>query len=236
VWGRNTLREALTAAHAFDSGAEGIDYIVASHVIEHVPDLVSWLREVKSALSSGGTLRLAVPDRRFTFDYLRRTSTLTEVLDAYVRKRRTPSGSCVLDFTLNMVTVDCAKAWRGEIVASDLVRTYSDESALGLAASAENTDTYHDVHCWVFTPQSFAVVMQALARCKLLEFACERLLPTAPDTFEFFVSMRPEADAEKVALSWAECVQTLANAAEGLSTRHGASLPTLDAGHGSAVV
>lgn len=212
VWGSNTLREALAAVSAFERAPKGIDYVVASHVVEHVPDIVSWLREVRGALSDGGTLRLAVPDRRYTFDYLRRTSTLTDVLDAFVRKRRTPSGSRVLDFALNMVQVDCGKAWRGELVASELVRGYSDESALGLAAAAETTDAYHDVHCWVFTPHSFAELMGQLARCKLLEFACDRLVATARDTFEFYVSMRPELDHEAVMRSWARVADTLTHA------------------------
>lgn len=215
VWGSNTLREALAAAHAFELAPTGIDYVVASHVVEHVPDFVSWLREVRSVLSDGGTLRLAVPDRRYTFDYLRRTSTLTDVLDAYVRKRRTPSGSRVLDFALNMVQVDCGKAWRGELVASELVRGYSDESALGLAAAAETTDAYHDVHCWVFTPHSFAELMGQLARCKLLEFACDWLVPTARDTFEFYVSMRPGSDHDAVIRSWTGIAETLRNATHG---------------------
>lgn len=212
VWGNRTLREALADAGAFGRAAEGIDYVIASHVIEHVPDLVSWLREVNRVLSASGSLRLAVPDRRYTFDYLRRTSTLADVIDAYVRKRRTPSGSRVLDFALNMVHVDCGKAWRGELVETDLVRGYSDESALGLAEAAESTGAYHDVHCWVFTPHSFATLMGQLARCKLLEFSCEWLVPTARDTFEFFVTMRPEPDHAKVMQSWVAVAGTLKQA------------------------
>ena len=221
VWGNNTLREALATAGAFKRTAEGIDYVVASHVIEHVPDLVSWLREVKGALSAGGTLRLAVPDRRYTFDYLRRTSTLAEVLDAYVRKRRKPSGSRVLDFALNMVHVDCGKAWRGDLVETELVRGYSDESALGLAEAAESTDAYHDVHCWVFTPHSFAGLMAQLARCKLLELSCEWLVPTARDTFEFFVSMRPEPDQGKVMQSWVAVANMLNPGGPGVAKTEG---------------
>lgn len=202
VWGRLTLRQALADASAFTHAAGGLDYVIASHVVEHVPDLVSWLAEVHAVLAAHGHLRLAVPDRRYTFDYLRRTSTLAEVLDAHVRQRRTPSASRVLDFALNMVHVDCGQAWRGVLVPSALVRGYSDEAAIALARSAEDTDAYHDVHCWVFTPHAFATLMAQLARCHLLAFACEWLVPTAPDTYEFFASLRPEADHARVVRSW----------------------------------
>ncbi len=47
------------------------DLLVASHVIEHVPDLITWLREIASVLKPTGQARLAIPDRRYTFDLLR---------------------------------------------------------------------------------------------------------------------------------------------------------------------
>jgi SAM-dependent methyltransferase len=209
VWGRLTLRQTLADAGAFAHAAGGLDYVIASHVVEHVPDLVTWLAEVHAVLAAHGHLRLAVPDRRYTFDLLRRTSTLTEALDAYVRRRRTPSGSRVLDFALNMVHVDCGQAWREALVLQELVRGYSDEAAIALARSAEDTDAYHDVHCWVFTPRSFALLMAQLGRCRLLGFACEWLVPTAPDTYEFFASLRPEADHARVARSWGEVADAL---------------------------
>ena len=64
VWGALSLQDCIGAVRK-------VDYVLASHVIEHVPDLVTWLAEIRSILRPDGTLRLAVPDRRFTFDYLR---------------------------------------------------------------------------------------------------------------------------------------------------------------------
>lgn len=69
VWGGATLRQAV--GHGFN-----VDYVVASHVIEHVPDLIGWLEELSSVLRDGGEVKLAVPDKRFTFDYLRREVSL----------------------------------------------------------------------------------------------------------------------------------------------------------------
>ena len=62
VWGGRTLRECLDAP---------VDYILASHVIEHVPDLIGWLLELREALKPGKVLGLAIPDRRHTFDIRR---------------------------------------------------------------------------------------------------------------------------------------------------------------------
>jgi len=49
-----------------------LDFVVASHVIEHVPDLVGWLSDIHAALRVGGVLALVIPDKRFTFDLHRR--------------------------------------------------------------------------------------------------------------------------------------------------------------------
>jgi hypothetical protein len=50
-----------------------------------------------------------------------------------------------------------------------------------------------------------------MARTGLLELACDRIVPTMPDTFEFFVAMRPAASAAEVEASWRQ-------AADGLPT------------------
>ncbi|MEX3900116.1 methyltransferase domain-containing protein [Paraburkholderia sp. BR10954] len=47
------------------------DYVIASHVIEHVLDLVGWVHSLLAALKHAGRIVLAVPDRRYTFDYVR---------------------------------------------------------------------------------------------------------------------------------------------------------------------
>lgn len=43
---------------------ERSDYIVACHVIEHIPNLIAWLNEINLLLDTRGRLFLAVPDKR----------------------------------------------------------------------------------------------------------------------------------------------------------------------------
>ena len=69
------LREAIPANLVFD-------YVIASHVIEHAPDMIGWLRQVAGVLRTGGILSLAVPDKRFTFDEGRELTTLDQLLTA----------------------------------------------------------------------------------------------------------------------------------------------------------
>lgn len=52
-------------------GGERFDWIVASHVIEHVPDIIGFLHSCARLLKDDGKLFLAIPDKRRTFDFVK---------------------------------------------------------------------------------------------------------------------------------------------------------------------
>lgn len=196
IWGEQSLKEAMNG--------QSVDYIVASHVIEHVPDLVTWLSELHSVLRPDGQVRLVVPDKRYTFDYLRQVSRLSDILTAYVEHARVPQPHEIFDFCLNKVTIDTAAAWRNDIDTAKLVRDFTFEGAMHLARDVIDNGTYHDVHCWVFTPFVFAQLCRELAKADLLKFACEYFIDTAYGELEFYVALRASRDKGEAVDSWAK--------------------------------
>jgi SAM-dependent methyltransferase len=60
-----------------------LDFIIASHVLEHLPSPLKALRSWYDALRSGGTLLLKVPDKRFTFDRNRERTPLQHLLEEF---------------------------------------------------------------------------------------------------------------------------------------------------------
>ena len=90
VWGDNRLQDLVGKDAPFD-------YIIASHVIEHVPDFIGWLKEVNAVLKAGGILSLVIQDKRFCFDYFRQQTTAADVLEAFLRKSRKPSPKQIYD-------------------------------------------------------------------------------------------------------------------------------------------
>ena len=194
IWGENTLADAVDHRK--------VDYVIASHVIEHVPDLITWLAELRSILKDTGEVRLMIPDRRFTFDYLREETRFADVVNSFLLRARVPQPHSVLDFLLNAVRLDCTAAWDGEIETSKLVKFQTFENAVKIARDVLDNGTYHDVHCWVFTPKSFGRLMAQMADVGLLDFACDRFHDTEKHTFEFFVSLRPSSDRRVIARSW----------------------------------
>jgi SAM-dependent methyltransferase len=207
VWGEKTLAEAVGPGKRFD-------YVLASHVIEHVPDLVAWLAEIHAVLKPGGSLRLAVPDKRFSFDYARDPSRLCDVLDAYLRRARAPLPRMILDHCLAARRVHPVAAWQGPLDISSLPPLNSPEKALAAARDAFERGTYHDVHCWVFTPASFASLMADLARMGLVAFSCRSLADTIRDTLEFFVIMTVSASTADMVAGWEQAAERLARADE----------------------
>jgi SAM-dependent methyltransferase len=148
-----------------------LDYVVASHVIEHVPDLVGWLAQIAAVLRPGGRLALVIPDKRFTFDYLREVSRLSDVVDAHVRGNRSPAPGQVFDYMAGTADVDVTTAWRGSLDPASLHRHQTPQQALEITRAAY-TGAFVDVHVWVFTPTSALRLFAELVGLGLLRFAC----------------------------------------------------------------
>ncbi len=164
-----------------------LDYVVASHVIEHVPDLIGWLHEMHDTLREGGSLLLAVPDKRFTFDACRRISPMEEIRLAYGERRRRPGLRCIMDYFANIVRADVAALWNDYSRVEEL--PLFPESFLGAAATDYAAGRYVDVHCWVFTPWSFLKTLGRIVRETGLCFDLGGFQTTSSHNLEFFVRL-----------------------------------------------
>jgi len=193
VWGRQSLFEAL--------GGKQVDYVIASHVVEHVPDLIGWFDELNAILQPEGQIRLVIPDKRFTFDLMRQESRLSDILAAYVAKARIPQTQAIIDHILNVRRdVHAGELWNGMKSLGSQAHTLAD--AISTAQDAIANGTYHDVHCWVFTPTSFARICGQLAESGLLQMACVNFFDTARNELEFQVHLQRCPDRKRAVESW----------------------------------
>ncbi len=216
VWGDSTLCQALQArAAAKPDTPTQVDYVIASHVVEHVPDLVGWLDEIHDVLKPTGQLRLAVPDRRFTFDCLREDARLSDVLAAHLAGARRPTPQAILDSQLNAASAaDTAKLWDGSLGAGATVPQFDWDYTVRVAREAID-GAYHDAHCWAVTPYSLADIFVALAEHDLLRLACAKFDDTAQGDCEFHLRMVPCDEASIVAESWRQVRQAARQTAPG---------------------
>jgi predicted SAM-dependent methyltransferase len=194
VWGENNLYDAV--------GGRLFDYVIASHVIEHVPDLISWLCELASILKKTGEVRVIIPDKRYTFDYMRQPTRLADVMLSYLKQARVPQPHSILDFALNASKKNPLRTLDELKNVEDQELHYTWQQAMGLALDAEVNRHYHDIHCWAFTPQSFASLMEKITSMGLIDFACEGYCSTAVNDIEFFVRLRRSGNPEYIRESW----------------------------------
>jgi predicted SAM-dependent methyltransferase len=181
VWAGQPLAEVL-------ADKTPLDYVVASHVIEHVPDLVGWLKDIHAVLKPGGRLLLIIPDKRFTFDIYRRLSSIEEVDDAFKEQRRIPGLRTIMDHFANAVSADTWALW-DDYKLADHLKYFHGPEFLNVAYEHFQQGKYIDIHCWVFTPWSFLELMGKVISGFGVNFELGHFLTTQDHDLEFYVQL-----------------------------------------------
>lgn len=180
IWQGQPLHELIGKTGCYD-------WIIASHVIAHVPNLISYLQQCAKLLKPEGILSLVIPDKRYCFDYFSSRSSTGNILDAFAEKRVRPSHGQVFDHIANASMRYGNIAWeldeRGG--ADELVHTFNEAQAHW--ARSLSTNDYIDVHCWRFTPASFRLVISDLLNLDLIGLEIKAEFETVG--CEFYVSL-----------------------------------------------
>jgi 16S rRNA A1518/A1519 N6-dimethyltransferase RsmA/KsgA/DIM1 with predicted DNA glycosylase/AP lyase activity len=67
---------------------EKFDYVIATHILEHIPELISFFQNIAGVMNQsgrGGVLCLTIPDKRYCFDHFRCSTSFSECYDVYIR-------------------------------------------------------------------------------------------------------------------------------------------------------
>jgi SAM-dependent methyltransferase len=169
--------------------AAPFDWAVASHVIEHVPDLIGWLTEIAEVITDGGRLVLMVPDRRFSFDVRRPQTTMGQILQAHTMADTVPSERAVFDHFRSYVDVPTPDLWAGASGHSyPLVFTL--DHAREMRDLAVGKGQYVDSHVWMFTPSVFVEQIIELGNLGLCDFVVDQVIPTRHNEVEFYASLQ----------------------------------------------
>lgn len=195
---------------------ERYDFIIASHVIEHTPDLVNYLRACERLLRPAGILSLVVPDERFCFDYFRFPTTTGEVLDAYLLKRTRHSPGAVFDHVALVTERNGKIAWDKTSIG-EVTLKHNIADAIYQYERAKSSREYIDIHNWRFTPSSFRLILRELRKLDLTSLVEKCFFETSG--CEFYVSLeKPPAplDETSAMLSDAERLSLIRDVREEL--------------------
>jgi hypothetical protein len=193
--------DLINVSGDFSSSLQGrlVDYIVASHVVEHVPNPIGWLQGLFDVLRPGGFVFLVVPDKRFTFDFQRPITTFGEMLESSFSNKRMPSLKDVFDHHSSAVMIDGGRVWNGLLGKDELIPLASNRDALQYAQEAHHDSKYHDVHVSIFTPASFFSIIECLIKSQMLLPEITGFRDTNINDIEFFVCLtKTESDDESV--------------------------------------
>lgn len=154
------------------------DYVILCHVLEHIPDVITMMRDLTELLVPGGTLFIALPDKRETCDITRSSTTLSKLVERQLEQQTTPSLSDITEFAL---------AW------DEGFRKQYEESMQDFFLGLRNHQLFGspDVHCNVWRDDEFLEQMGELIRggyLPQLEIVASR--PTEYPFNEFYVAFR----------------------------------------------
>lgn len=168
-------------------GEGRFDVVVASHVIEHTPDMLGFLLECQKTLTPAGRLVLVVPDRRRCFDFFRPASTTGSVLQAHFEGRTRHAPGSAFDFVANYASLEppSPDAPGGRFSLPNKV-----SAAMNACERFRDAAGYEDCHAWVYTPSSFRLIASDLAAIGMLELREEGFWGTP--IFEFVTILSRE--------------------------------------------
>lgn len=138
------------------------DWVIASHVVEHTPDLISFVNNCAEILKKEGVLSLAVPDARFCFDSLRPLTGISKIIDANVQKAKTHSVGTAVEYVSEICTRGGRFTWGYGKKLGRFELVNSQNSVIELMQKYSSKEEYSDYHAWCFTPHSFRLIINDL--------------------------------------------------------------------------
>ena len=173
-------------------GGERFDLVVASHVLEHVPDLIAFLNDIGDILTDSGELRVIFPDYRFCFDWSRQPTRMADILAAHIENRTRPTVADVYDYYALVhtggVKNDPEYQWHTAETKKIVADSYWHGVALKMADSAVNE--YVDVHVWRFDADSFVEYMNFLSSEGLISLGLVNVVRAEPNNFHISATFR----------------------------------------------
>ena len=197
------------------------ELLIASHLIEHLPDLLGFLISCERLMSHDGLIALAIPDRRYCFDCFRQNTMTGDVLEAHHERRSRHTLRTSWNQLAYCASNDGGIAWGPESPRNLALTTPFSGLAESYAVLAQdNVAGYQDFHAWTFTPASFSLLILELGCLGLIDWHIEQL--HGPERFEFFARLKRGASrfenesslqSERIRLlelQWAETAEQIA--------------------------
>lgn len=175
------------------ANVEKFDCVIASHVLEHMEDLIFALRDISTVLNRGGVFYIVYPDKRYCFDHFRTSASFRDAYNVF-RNGAIKNAPMVLDFYFSVISEnDPCTFWNKQEILKYLPRE-SFERAIEHYEEAMNGVKMDDVHYWPFTDMDFLKFLYDCTRAKLIPFRCVSFCPCLQNDQQFMVALQYDPD------------------------------------------
>jgi SAM-dependent methyltransferase len=166
------------------------DVLIASHVIEHLPDPIGFLKSASRLLHpERGVVVLAVPDKRWCFDCLKQVSSTGQFLAAHRMGAQRHGLATRFDHSAYIAFDNGRGGWgREPLPGLKLADTLDHAYAEFQAWSDDAGAPYVDCHAWHMTPASFELLILETGNIGLCDWHIASLSPRPG--VEFFAHLR----------------------------------------------
>lgn len=169
---------------------EKFDVAILSHVIEHIPDIIEFFRDVTNVLNKNGKLIIIYPDARYCFDHFRNGTTFIDAYDVFVNKEN--SSKRVFDFVYNVVHENDPYYFWHDTKRNDILPNNSFDTAVRAADRARKGELPDDTHFWPFSNYQLIKFLYDMDRAGLLDFDIDEFYPTPENHQECMLVLTPK--------------------------------------------
>ena len=169
---------------------EKFDYVIASHVMEHMEDIISAFLDISTILKPGGLLYLVYPDKRYCFDHFRTSASFRDAYNVFVNDP-SENASMVFDFYYSVIPENSPEVfWKKDDILTFLPTADFDNAVKKYKKVREKGEKIDDVHYWPFSDMDFLKFLYDCTRAKLLPFHCVAFHPCMENDQQFMVALQ----------------------------------------------
>lgn len=176
------------------------DIVAASHVIEHVVDLIEFLQDCSQLLKDDGKIKLIIPDKRYEFDYFKKESSIRNVINEHVYRKNSINHSlgAAVESMLSNVHIEGFNTYipnSAPIYKEDMMFLWNKIENNNIVAKINavidnyNETEYTNRHSWVFTPKSFEILIYQLNILGYTDLMIDEII-TVKNSIEFYVTLK----------------------------------------------
>lgn len=163
---------------------EKFDYAVLSHVIEHMPDILFFFKDLENILKEKGKVIIIYPDSRYCFDHYRNEVSFRDAYATYT-EGTFENSKLAFDFILNVVKENSSYFFWNDLNISDRMNSNAPAKAVKAYQNTKKGIFLDDVHYWPFSDYGFLKFLYEGKHMGLINFDLVEFYKTEKNTQEF---------------------------------------------------